>query len=242
VYPQAGGQTQTVKQESGSYAVTKHTVHSEAGPGRLERVSAAVVVNDRESMEGTGKLEHVVWKPRSAEEMRRLETLAQAAVGYNAKRGDQVVMENVSFSSNGPEMKVAGLDRVLEEGKGLLRQPGMMRTLTTGLIGLMVVWFVLRPVGKQVVRSLKEPARVVSTQTVVKGLSTAAVAELELSAAGALGAGPASDWVKGKVGESKRDAAARSGVFDQVADHIKRSPEQSTRLLETWIAQEGEEG
>jgi flagellar M-ring protein FliF len=234
VYPQAGGQTQTVKQESGNYAVTKHTVHSEAGPGRLERVSAAVVVNDRETMEGTGKLEHAVWKPRSAEEMRRLEILAQAAVGYDAKRGDQVVMENVSFSGNGPEMKVAGLDRVLDEGKGLLGQPGMMRTLTTGLIGLMVVWFVMRPVGKQVVKSLKEPARLVSTQTMAKGLAGSATAE----GGGALGPGLAE---VARVTEQRRIEAARTGVFDQVADHIKRSPEQSTRLLETWIGQDGEE-
>ena len=35
------------------------------------------------AMEGTGKLEHTVWKPRSAEEMQRLEELAQAAVGYD---------------------------------------------------------------------------------------------------------------------------------------------------------------
>jgi flagellar M-ring protein FliF len=143
-------------------------------------------------------------------------------------------MENVSFSGNGPEMKVAGLDRVLDEGKGLLGQPGMMRTLTTGLIGLMVVWFVMRPVGKQVVKSLKEPARLVSTQTMAKGLAGSATAE----GGGALGPGLAA---VARVTEQRRIEAARTGVFDQVADHIKRSPEQSTRLLETWIGQDGEE-
>ncbi|HWW98763.1 MAG TPA: flagellar M-ring protein FliF C-terminal domain-containing protein, partial [Edaphobacter sp.] len=72
VYPQQGaGQSQSLREENGTYGVTKHLVHTEQGPGRVRRVSAAVVVNDRSMAEGVGKLEHIVWKPRSAEEMRR---------------------------------------------------------------------------------------------------------------------------------------------------------------------------
>ena len=43
--------------------------------------------------------------------MRRLEELARAAVGFDAKRGDQVAMENVSFSSNAPEVKPPAMER-----------------------------------------------------------------------------------------------------------------------------------
>ncbi len=108
-------------------------MHTEQGPGRVRRVSAAVVVNDRSATEGTGKLEHMVWKPRSAEEMHRLEELAQAAVGYDARRGDQVVMQNVSFSTNAPEVKPPAIDRLMEEVRGLLHtQPGLMRTAVIG--------------------------------------------------------------------------------------------------------------
>jgi flagellar M-ring protein FliF len=241
VYPQAGGQTQSVKQESAGYAVTKHTVHSEAAPGRLMRVSAAVVVNDRETTEGAGKLEHGVWKPRTPEEMHRLEMLAQAAVGFDAKRGDQVVMQNVSFSSNVPEVKTAGLDRVLEQAKSVAGQPGMLKSGMTGLIGLVLVWFVLKPVATQVVRSLKEPALIAASQTTVKTLGTTSSAvELGESERAALGDGPAADWMNGKGGP-RRVAETRSGVFDQVAEHIRRAPAQSTRLLENWIGQEGED-
>ena len=52
VYPQTGGAAQSTKQESATYGVSKHTSHSESGPGRLERVSAAVVINDRQTSEG----------------------------------------------------------------------------------------------------------------------------------------------------------------------------------------------
>src|SRR5580698_5390941 len=127
VYPQQnGGQGQSIHQENGTYGVTKHLVHTEQGPGRVRRVSAAVVVNDRSMTEGVGKLEHVVWKPRSAEEMHRLEELAQAAVGFDARRGDQVVMQNVSFSTNAPEVKPPVMEKMVEEIRGLLHtQPGL---------------------------------------------------------------------------------------------------------------------
>src|ERR1700723_2458335 len=121
VYPQqGGGQGQSLNEENGTYGVTKHLVHSEQGPGRVRRVSAAVVVNDRSAVEGAGKMEHTVWKPRSPEEMHRLEELAQAAVGFDSRRGDQVVMENVSFSTNASEVKPATMDKLMEEVRALL--------------------------------------------------------------------------------------------------------------------------
>ena len=139
VYPQQNaGQEQSLHEENGTYGVTKHLVHAEQGPGRVRRVSAAVVVNDRSMTEGAGKLEHVVWKPRSPEEMHRLEELAQAAVGFDSRRGDQVVIENVSFSTNAGQVKPLAMDRVMEEARGLLHtQPGLMRTAVIGICGVL---------------------------------------------------------------------------------------------------------
>ena len=105
VYPQAGGPSQNMKEENGTYAVSRHIVHSQSGPGRIRRLTAAVVVNDRQVVDASGKQQKTTWKPRSPEEMRRLEDLAQAAVGYDQKRGDQVVMQNIAFDSNGPEVE-----------------------------------------------------------------------------------------------------------------------------------------
>ena len=239
VYPQAGGNQQSTKQESATYGVSKHTTHTESGPGRLERVSAAVVVNDRAATEGTGKDAKTVWRPRTAEEMHRLEVLAQAAVGFDAKRGDQVVMENVSFSTNAPEVKAGGLDRVMEQAKAVLSsQPGMLRTAVTGLIGLVLIWFVLKPVANQVVVTLKEPALIATSQTTKQMAATSGPVAAQ---AGALGEG-GMQWDQGIEGQPvlKRPAAARDAVFEQVAEHIKKSPEQSTRMLETWIAADGD--
>jgi flagellar M-ring protein FliF len=228
VYPQQGaGQSQSLREENGTYGVTKHLVHTEQGPGRVRRVSAAVVVNDRSMTEGAGKLEHIVWKPRSAEEMRRLEGLAQAAVGYDARRGDQVVMQNVSFSTNAPEVKPPVMERLMEEMGGLLHtQPGLMRTAVIGVCGVLLVLFVLRPVASQVTATLRDPM-LLAAET-----GTTSVFEEREEAATQDG----SDEEVFLPAPKRKTHQLQRGIFEHVSEHIRREPAQSTRLLEAWIA------
>lgn len=228
VYPQQNaGLGQSLHEENETYGITKHLVHTQQGPGRVRRVSAAVVVNDRSMPEGAGKLEHVVWKPRSAEEMHRLEELAQAAVGFDSRRGDQVVIENVSFSTNAPEVNPPAMDRVIEEARGLLHtQPGLMRTAVIGICGVLLVLFVLRPVASQMTATLREPALLAAgsgasgfEQRVLEALTT----EDDAAEAQPL------------PRPKSRTLQLRQGIFEHVTEHIRREPAQSTRLLEAWI-------
>jgi flagellar M-ring protein FliF len=228
VYPQGSAQGQTMKQESGTYAITKHMLHSELEPGRLRRVTAAVLVNDRMTMEGAGKMLHPVWKPRSQDEIRRMEELAQAAVGFDAKRGDQVVVENMSFNANVPEAPVSALNRAVEQAHGLLQtQPGLMRTLTMGVCGVLLVLFVLRPVARQITATLREPTLLKPGEKLP----------------GQLGDG-SGDWSASESAgqnelenpSARRAKSSAQMIFDGVSDHIRQQPQQSTRLLETWIS------
>ncbi|QHN03921.1 flagellar M-ring protein FliF [Granulicella sp. WH15] len=239
VYPQAGNPIQSENQESNTYAVTKHVVHTEASPGRLRRVTAAVVVNDRETLDPGAKTR--VWRPRSVEEMRRLEELAQAAVGFDVKRGDQVVLENISFNSNVAEVKASFFDRMLEGASGLLHaQPSLYRTGVVGLLGLALIFFILRPLTSQVVKGLREPLLLASTQT----FDATATDNQESS----VQAPP--DWLNEPQPEavpypvSRRTTGipkTRDSVYGAVVEHIRREPAQSTRLLEAWIGDAGKE-
>jgi flagellar M-ring protein FliF len=235
VYPQQNaGQGQSLHEENETYGITKHLVHTQQGPGRVRRVSAAVVVNDRSATEGAGKLEHVVWKPRSAEEMHRLEELAQAAVGFDSRRGDQVVIENVSFSTNAPEVKPPAMDRVMEEARGLLHtQPGLMRTAVIGICGVLLVFFVLRPVASQMTATLREPALLAA------GSSASAAFEQRVQEALTTEEDAAEAPLLPR--SMSRTLQLRQGIFEHVTEHIRREPAQSTRLLEAWIGSSYEE-
>jgi flagellar M-ring protein FliF len=228
VYPQqSAGQGQSLHEENETYGVSKHLVHTEQGPGRVRRVSAAVLVNDRSMTEGSGKLEHMVWKPRSADEMHRLEELAQAAVGYDIRRGDQVVIQNVSFSTNASEGKPPAMERLMEEARNLLHsQPGLMRTAVIGLCGVLLVLFVLRPMARQVTATLREPMLLpagTGTNDVFERPEEIPAEQEREDEAMLL------PRAKSKVHQLQQ------GIFEHVSEHIRREPAQSTRLLEAWI-------
>ena len=228
VYPDRGfGQNQSIKEESGTYAVTKHTMHREDGPGRLKRVTVAVAVNDRMTMEGAGKLEHAVWKPRSSEEMHRLEGLAQAAVGYDLKRGDSVVVENVGFSSNVTETATVGLAKAVEQAKEVAHQePGIVRAGMMAFLGLVVVLLVLRPVAKQMVMALQEP----------KPLAVAIDSKAALpGAAGVQSAGLTAGAEAMAALVEADEAEVQKMIVDEIAGRVQNKPVQSTKLLEQWI-------
>lgn len=232
VYPQQGaGAGQSLREESGTYGVTKHTMRTEEGPGRVRRVTAAVVVNDRSQVEGAGKTQHTMWKPRSPDEMRRLEQLAQAAVGLDMKRGDQVVVENVSFSSNSPEARPPALEQVMEQARTLARtQPGLAKTAILGICGILLVLCVLRPMARQVVATLREPAALPAGTEVASLGAGDAVNSLEDAMSSPL-----------SLPVTTKEQAQAQGIFAQVAEHIRREPVQSTRLIEAWIGS-SEEG
>ncbi len=233
VYPQGGGAGQSVKEESGTYAVTRHLVHTANGPGRISRVTAAVVVNDRLVADATGK---TAWKPRTAEELKRLEGLAEAAVGFDEKRGDQVVMENVSFSANVPEVKAAGFEKVATEFKSLISsQPGLMKTVLLALVGVMIVLVVLRPVAGQVVATLREPLMIAANSS-VPSLTMPHMEAAEVKSASQR------EQLTSPVAEPETRPRVRHehAIFEQVSEHIRRQPEKSTRLLETWIGAQKE--
>jgi flagellar M-ring protein FliF len=230
VYPQNGSQggEETATDESDSYAVSRHQSHIEQGPGQIRRVTAAVVVNDRMSSEGAGKLEHVVWKPRSPEEMQRLQDLARAAVGFDATRGDEVVIENVSFSSNMPEIQGPPIQRLMDEASTLLNtQPGLLKTLSVVVLGLLLVMMVLKPMTRQMMTALKETPPLALSNGGRGGAESAG-----LGGARAYG-GPMRFETSGRQTEAR-------GVYEQVSEHIRKEPAQSTRLLESWISDSGE--
>ena len=64
-------------------------------PGRVKRVSVAVVVDGSYSRNDKGE---IVYKPRSKEEIDQIAALVRSAIGFDQKRGDQVEVANLRFA------------------------------------------------------------------------------------------------------------------------------------------------
>ena len=81
-------------------------------------MTAAIVVNDR-LMQPASKNHAAVWQPRSADELRNLTALAQAAVGFDATRGDVLTVQDLAFDDNRPQPPVAIPQQLLSTAENL---------------------------------------------------------------------------------------------------------------------------
>jgi len=214
VYPQQSTAPQTVKSESGTYAASKTMKHMVEGPGRVRRLTAAIVVNDRQAQPASqGRAAQ--WQPRSPDEIRNLTALAQAAVGFDAARGDVLQVEDLAFEENRLQQPVTLTGQLLQTAEG---SPVLIKyiALLTGLF--VVVAFGVRPALRH--------ARFAAVPAIKK-----TVRELP----GQADAAEARALRPPEPVEHDPERLRAQEIFEEVTDHLKREPTQSSRLLQSWI-------
>jgi flagellar M-ring protein FliF len=209
VYPQQTTSPQSAKSESGTYGASKTVRHTVETPGRVRRMTAAIVVNDR-MMQPASRGKAAVWQNRSADELRNLTALAQAAVGFDTTRGDMLTVEDLAFDENrasAPGSAVSQAVSAAENSPLLLKYAAL-------LLGMVVVMaFGVRP----------------ALRRAGSGLAAGRVpAKLEAGAAAAALSPP-----QAPVPDAERVRTQQ--IFDEVAQHMKKEPAQSSRLLQSWI-------
>jgi flagellar M-ring protein FliF len=203
--PRSAGST-SVKEESGTYAASRKMRHVVQGPGRLQRLTVALLLNDRGQVAGGhGAPARVPWTP---EQMKRITGLAEAAVGYQAGRGDVVSVENISFDTS-PDAGGSTAERLVSEASRLdLPRYG------AALLGLLaLIFLVMRPVSRNLTRT-----------------------EAELPAAGALFS--ATDELPAPGVEALTTPEMRQlreSVLERVSASVAADPAQSARLLQMWL-------
>ncbi|MCB0411247.1 MAG: flagellar M-ring protein FliF, partial [Bdellovibrionales bacterium] len=94
------GFKQNVRKElkTSNFEVPKTVRSIKEGAGGIERISVAVLVDGvRSQVEGKDGQWEENWKPRSAEDLAKYETIVRNAIGFSDKRGDSVKIENIRF-------------------------------------------------------------------------------------------------------------------------------------------------
>ena len=208
--PPARNATNTsMKEESGTYGVSKKTRHIVEGPGKLKRATVAILLNDR-SQPASGHGASIARIPWTPEQMKRITELSQAAVGYDTSRGDVISVENIAFDS-APEGSVSIADRAVTTAEKLdLPRYG------AALLGLLaLILFVIRPVTRSLTKTaaLPAPGALLSVtdalpEEVTRGLQVPEVRQL------------------------------RDGVYQRVSASVAADTAQSARLLHMWLESE----
>jgi flagellar M-ring protein FliF len=216
VYPQQTTPPQTAKTESGTYGSSKTVRHVVENPGKVRRLTAAIVVNDRLA-QAASRGKAPVWQPRSADELRNLTALAQAAIGFDSGRGDVVTVEDLAFEGNRTAQAPTLPGQIwstAENSPVLVKYAALMAGL------LMILALGVRPALR---RARPKPEPVVKEKA--KELPEGAAAEA---------AQPVLKPPEPLV-ETDPERLRALEIFEQVTGHLKREPSQSSRLLQSWI-------
>ncbi len=132
------------EQSTRNFELDRSISYTKQQQGRLKRLSVAVVLDDQLKINAeTGETTRAPW---SAEELARFTRLVQDAVGFDASRGDSVSVINTSFTTDLADI----VELPWYQNELFLMAMGGLKQLVPALLIFILVWFVLRPVMKNI--------------------------------------------------------------------------------------------
>ena len=185
-------------------------------PGRVRRLTAAIVVNDRLAQPAV-KGKAAAWQPRSADELRNLTALAQAAVGFDAARGDMLTVEDLAFDENRAQPPVSPLGSAWEMAE---RSPVLVKYAPCWRD---FWWCWPSACVPRCATPQPQPGRAGAHKAPEQGSWQVQ---------------PTRRFSPPEPPELDPERIRAQEIFDQVTDHLKREPAQSSRLLQSWIHSE----
>ncbi|KGO97870.1 flagellar basal-body MS-ring/collar protein FliF [Novilysobacter defluvii] len=124
-----------------NYEIDRTLTHTRQAPGRINRVTAAVLVDNIPGPPDENG--NPTQRPLTADELARVEALVQQAVGFDARRGDSVTVVNAAFAP-------------VEQGEPIglpfwenPRVRELLRVALGGIALLVLILAVLRPAFRQ---------------------------------------------------------------------------------------------
>ena len=145
-----------------NYELDRTLTHTRQAPGRIRRVTAAVLVDNLSTGAAAPGAAADGKKPKeralSPVEIKRIETLVQQAIGFDAQRGDVVSVVNAPFARD--------VFDVPDNGPPIWQQPRareLARLVFGGLALLLLIFTVLRPAFRQLLAPKPRVATVAAT-------------------------------------------------------------------------------
>ena len=189
-------------------------------PGKLTRLTVAVMVDG-------GK------KGLPAPQIARLTRLVQNAVGFDAARGDSVVVENMSF---------AAIDPLADSQAGWFSWVSMdqvfdlLKLLVIAAVGLIALWM-LRP--KITPAQLAEDARLLTAQTAETQALASLIANGDPEALQRIeamrGAGEDTALLDQEIALAQVDGRVKLSSLKKIGESIAGSPAESASVIRQWM-------
>jgi len=215
--------SQGIHTESKTFAVSRITHHLLEPAGRVKRIAAAILVDDVTDIKTVGGKSQETRRKHTPEEMKQIEELAKAAIGFDSVRGDQFSIQNVAFTEPIIELplppnRVQRIVAIFEQWTGALRYAGLLALF------IVIYLLVLRPVKNQVIRMLQQPLVVADSADAVVGAKPAVL-----------------DAKRGHIGlpgdttDASPEVQRVVALKKQLVTKVQEDPASASRLIQNWL-------
>ncbi|MGD9920115.1 MAG: flagellar basal-body MS-ring/collar protein FliF [Pseudorhodoplanes sp.] len=246
---EAGNKSDNRKSEEiVNYEISRTTKTEVIEGGRVNRISVAVLVDGTYTKNGSGES---VYAPRDKEELDRIAALVRSAIGFDQRRGDQVEIVNLRFAEL--PQNLASAPRGWLDFPELTKDDIMrgIETLVMGILGLIVLFFVIRPLVRRIVTPDLPQGTVLPDGTIVgpNGALLTGGANVTAGAAGAITAsgGPnvaivgsdqnvaISNHTSAMIDIAKVQGQVHAQSVQKVGELADRNPHETVAIIRHWL-------
>jgi flagellar M-ring protein FliF len=208
------GGTQRSTSESTVYGVNRVQIHRTVPAGKIQRITAAILVDDvsiKKDVNGKGTVSRV---KRSAEELAGIQQLAGAAIGLDPKRGDSLTVQNISFDTPDDLSDLPrptwrdNIQRAIDDYASVLRPLSLLALFVLAYL------FVVRPVQK-------------------RALSPGLVLQVEQEALEKTGSDHRLDSPPQNEGPRRATQLKQRAI-----ELIQQKPDNSARAVQAWLRED----
>ncbi len=208
--------TQLSTTENARYGVNRVVLHRIVPAGQLQRISAAILVDDAVVKSVVGGRVTFARHARSQATLNQIQQLAEATIGFDAKRGDTISVQDMSFASDEDAANVAAPSLAERVQKTVSDYSSLLRPMSLLALFVMAYFFVLRPVQRQ---ALGAGQTQVPEQPVLAAPHVPEQLALE---------------VKETVESTRRAGQLK----EQAIEQVRQKPADTARALQAWLREE----
>jgi flagellar M-ring protein FliF len=226
------GSRSTANTETTNYEISNTTTTTVKEPGEIKKLSVSVAVDGKYTPPANGRGEGT-FTPRTAAEIEQIKALVAAAVGIDAQRGDKIEVigqrfaRDTSAAEGGAEAKNSLFDFNKND---IMRGVELLVLLITGLL---LIFFVLRPLLKTASGGMGAPA-------LAGAGGGPSVAHLQTTLVGGGAGGAAGQLAPPSEMDQRLDIAriegqVKASSVKKVAEFVDKHPDESTAILRSWV-------
>jgi flagellar M-ring protein FliF len=226
-----------------NYEISRTTKTEVIEGGRVNRISVAVLVDGTYAKNASNES---VYTPRDKDELDRIAALVRSAIGFDQRRGDQVEIVNLRFAEL-PQTLAA-------TPKGWLEIPEFTKDdilrgiemLVMGILGLVVLFFVIRPLVRRIITPDVPPGTILSDGTVI-GLTDGTTVTGGGSGAITAAGGPnvaivgtdqnvaISNHTSAMIDIAKVQGQVHAESVRKVGELADRNPHETVAIIRQWL-------